>query len=263
MERIKIDPKLISSNGNGKKKKKSKRAIPDIPLGWEKLPDRISEMEAELKRIVDLQKIGPKSKEEKYFGNYDPFNHPYQAYHLAKTFGATNKEIAFLFNVKFETLCRWMIYDPRLKDSIRRGREDFDSRTIERSLRERATGYNFKEKTWERKPIYEEYEKEVNGEPIKKKKLVGHELVLTKEKTVHVPADVAAINTWLCNRQPERWRNQKYVNVNAKIEERKMELQLKANLDNLPREELERLQSILDKLDNAENKDQPKRITSK
>jgi hypothetical protein len=87
---------------------------------------------------------------------------------------------------------------PNLKASIKKGKEEFDTANVEKSLLARALGY-------------EHPEEKVfchNGE------------IITHNQIKHYPPDVAAILVWLTNRQPERWSKN-----GKKVEEEKDKLQ--------------------------------------
>ena len=106
---------------------------------------------------------------------------------LAKNFalmGATDKELAALFGVSFQTLNSWKRRHPEFLESLKGGKDAADAR-VARALYTRATGYD--------QPVEKIFQGK-NGE-------IVHATTFT-----HIPADVGAAKLWLCNRQPKKWR---------------------------------------------------------
>lgn len=100
--------------------------------------------------------------------------------------GATNAELAALFDVGRRTIDRWIADIPSFATAVRRGRAVADAR-VARSLYERAVGFD---RTVERTVLHR-----------------GEERTLTN--TVHYPPDTQACIFWLRNRQREKWGNRK------------------------------------------------------
>ena len=105
-----------------------------------------------------------------------------QAHKLAQE-GATDKEIADALEISDRQLYRWANQYPEFRQSLTLGKEAADAR-VERSLYHRAVGYTFesiKIFQYEGKPVVVPY-------------------------TEHVPPDIGAAKSWLCNRKPADWR---------------------------------------------------------
>ena len=110
--------------------------------------------------------------------------------------GATDAEIADFFGVEESTVNNWKIKHPKFLESLKNGKIKADAEVAE-SLRKRANGYKYTEKTFE------------NGE-------------LTKETEKEVSPDTGACMAWLKNRQPKKWRDKQDLdivsnNVNANL----------------------------------------------
>lgn len=112
-----------------------------------------------------------------------------QAYKLC-LLGATDRDLADFFAVDIATLYRWKTSHPTFCEALKEGKNYKDSQ-VEKSLLERATGYNCPETK-----VFCH-----NGE------------IITANVTRHYPPDPTSMIFWLKNRQPEKWRDKKDVNV--------------------------------------------------
>ena len=107
--------------------------------------------------------------------------------------GATDKDMADFFNVREATINRWK----KLKgfcESIKRGKIDADA-NVAKSLYKRACGYEHPED----------------------KIFCTDGDVTTVETTKHYPPDTAACIIWLKNRDPDRWKDRKDVNLSGEV----------------------------------------------
>jgi len=105
--------------------------------------------------------------------------------------GATDKELAKLFECTLKRLVKWKQAQPLFRQAIKEGKDEFDSDRIEASLKRRATGYEFDE-------IKEETSKD------------GPKRTVT---TKHYAPEVGAMAFWLKNRRPDRWRDKRNLEV--------------------------------------------------
>lgn len=138
---------------------------------------------------------------------YDPKLHPDIAENICRTKGLKNSELSDVFGIKLKTLEHWMKVHPELKEAIKRGRDDYDVHHVENSLLKRALGYEYEEITVKQINLKEKNEDgEIIIHPAK-------EIYRTKKE---VAPDVKACMFWLQNRNPERWKNTKYLNVESK-----------------------------------------------
>ena len=118
-----------------------------------------------------------------------------QAFKLA-LLGATDKEMADLWNVNPDTVHEWKKVHPEFSESINSGKVKADAE-VAKSLYKRALGYQYDEIT---------YEKVGDGQNIIEVSETGLESVksdIYKKKVVtkEVAPDVAAQNIWLKNRR--------------------------------------------------------------
>jgi hypothetical protein len=100
--------------------------------------------------------------------------------------GATDRDLAFAFNVNISTIEKWRAKHPSFGGALKLGKKEADQR-VERSLYQRAVGYNYDAvkifmPAGATKPIYAPY-------------------------VEHVPPDVTAGIFWSKNRRPDKWRD--------------------------------------------------------
>jgi len=103
--------------------------------------------------------------------------------------GATDDEMADFFGVHRATLYRWKLEHSDFCDAIRSAKEIADER-VERSLYQKATGYDVTEEQAVKLKV-EQYEEKVEVVEIRK----------------HIPADTTAAIFWLKNRRSQNWRD--------------------------------------------------------
>lgn len=148
---------------------------------------------------------------------YNPAYHPRVAYELCSEFGSTDRQLAKIFEVDLATIHNWKKAHPEeFFSQIRAGKDYYDSRKMEKSLRKRGMGYRYTETT---------------KEPSRDPESLG-KMVVTKTISKHIPGDVPAQKLWLINRDPKRWSDKQQlelagevgVNVNEMTKERKAEL---------------------------------------
>jgi hypothetical protein len=118
-----------------------------------------------------------------------------QAIKLCKL-GATDKEIADFFDVSESTINEWKLKFPKFSESIKKGKISADADVAER-LYERAMGF------------------EHDSEEIKVVSLgngEGSAIERVRVKKIYPPDAVAAM-FWLKNRQPDKWRDKKEIDL--------------------------------------------------
>ena len=103
--------------------------------------------------------------------------------------GATDDEIADFFEVHRSTIYRWKLEHPDFCDAIKTAKDVADER-VERSLYQKATGYN----------VTEEQAVKIKVEQYK-------EAVEVVQVEKHIPADTTAAIFWLKNRRKHEWRD--------------------------------------------------------
>ena len=177
--------------------------LPDIDL------NNIDQYDKEqLKQVILLNrdKYGKPTKRGRPT-NYKP-EYDYMAYVLLKTHGITIVQLADAFGVTESGIRGWMDAYPNFKKSIEKGRDEFDNEKVKKTLRARALGYEYEEKTvkYKRTPV-----KDKNG------KVIRWEM-RPVERTVYkkaMPPDVGAIAWWQKNRDSARWKDRKAVEISG------------------------------------------------
>src|SRR5258706_526536 len=125
------------------------------------------------KRIGTMGKRGPASGYKPEYGR------------LARRFcmlGATNDDLAGLFEVHRNTIGKWLSEVPEFKEAVRDGKMIADADVAEK-LYERATGYSHPDVKFMR----------------------GPDGLVEMPYTKHYPPETAAAIFWLRNRRREQW----------------------------------------------------------
>lgn len=129
-----------------------------------------------------------KKQEIKKRGRGHPTHYDEKYNHIAEqacAIGATTEQLATILNVTHPTILHWKrdYYD--FFSAVKNGKDKYDTEYVESSLLKRAKGYD--------KALPEERLTKDGG-------------VVECTKTIHVMPDVGAAIFWLCNRQPQRWK---------------------------------------------------------
>ena len=117
----------------------------------------------------------------------------------------TDLKLSKLFNVSKSTINRWKHDHPEFWDSIKAGKDVFDTTVVEASFLKRCTGYAFNETT--REP---QITKVMKGDDTQEE-ISG--MVVTKRVRKHVVPDAKGCMDWLTNRAPDRWKKVKHVEI--------------------------------------------------
>lgn len=104
--------------------------------------------------------------------------------------GAIDTELADFFEIDLATLNRWKLAHPSFCESLKTGKQYSDAEVADK-LFKRATGYS-----------HEEVDIKMYEGAIIKTKLIKR-----------YPPDTVAAIFWLKNRNPERWRDKKEIEV--------------------------------------------------
>lgn len=111
--------------------------------------------------------------------------------------GFTNVKLAKLFGVSVTTIKTWKKERPEFLTAVNTGKDIWDALIAEKSLLKRVAGFRYTETT-----------REAAGEVLS--------LSITKKVSKIIPPDVKACDIWLCNRNPERWRKLKHIELTGK-----------------------------------------------
>lgn len=144
-------------------------------------------------------KLGRKTK-------YDP-SYPGIAEKLCREQGYTDKNLAVLFHVSESTINKWKNDFSEFSESIKKGKDAFDTREVEQCLLKRCKGYSYVETTRELLPEsgYQNCEPDaIDAEPMQV-------MVVTKKVYKNMAPSDLAIIFWLKNRNPSRWSDKREI----------------------------------------------------
>jgi hypothetical protein len=110
--------------------------------------------------------------------------------------GAIDKDLADFFEVNVLTILRWQEKYPDFCNAIKISKKQANE-NVTRSLYRKATGYSY--------------------EAVKIFMPAGAEEPVYAPYTEHVPPSDTAAIFWLKNRQPDKWRDQRNVEVNGEL----------------------------------------------
>jgi len=118
-----------------------------------------------------------------------------QAYVACNTSGMTDLQLADLFGVAESTIYKWKEDHPKFSEAIKNGKDEFDCKTAEESLKKLIEGYDYQEA----KVITD-----------------GDGNVIRKEMTKkHVSPNPGSLCFFLKNRNPTRWRDMKAIELSG------------------------------------------------
>ena len=172
--------------------------------------------------------IKPKKSTKKKTGRPSAYKTAYdvQAEEACK-WGMDNVGLGKLFGVSRKAIGRWIKEQDSFCTAIKRGKYEYDTKAIVKSLQKKATGFEYDEVTEEFIKIdgknYIEEKVKVPSKKHKDGKVIQAAYTETKlvegvkTKIVHkmvVPSDLA-IMFWLQNRQPDDWKNVKSVELSG------------------------------------------------
>lgn len=119
--------------------------------------------------------------------------------------GATDADMAKFFEVSEATITNWKAENKEFLASIKAGREEADSNVANR-LYTRATGYEYKEVTFEKITLDPDKDNDNEGGDVWRKRITVKQ---------QAPDTTAAI-FWLKNRQKDKWRDKTETDITSK-----------------------------------------------
>ena len=140
------------------------------------------------------------------------------AYIACSEGGFTDEKLAKLFSVAKSTINLWKKARPEFYDALRRGKDEYDCEKVEAALNKRAVGFRFTETHRELSTVLDPDTPDLTPQEILdgvKPKTI-QKLIITKKIGKLIPPDAKAAEFWLCNRNPDRWRKLKHVEVTGK-----------------------------------------------
>jgi hypothetical protein len=127
--------------------------------------------------------------------------------------GSTDKDLADFFNVCEKTLNNWKHEHSKFLQSLKDGKDIFDTERVEKALLHRALGYSHKE--------------------VKTATFEG-KITDIVEVDKHYSPDTTALIFWLKNRQPKRWRDKPDIeSTNVQFDTESTEEERSAALENI------------------------------
>jgi len=118
-----------------------------------------------------------------------------QAYKVCQKHGYLDKDLADHFSVSVATINVWKNEYPKFIESIKKGKEEFDTDQVESALLKRAMGYDI----------------------IENKEESSSQGLKTTSTEKHIASDTTAMIFWLKNRQPKRWRDKQEIEHSGSI----------------------------------------------
>lgn len=119
--------------------------------------------------------------------------------------GATDADLAKFLEVAESTINEWKLKHKEFSEAIKAGREDADANVANR-LYTRATGYEYKEVTFEKIILDPDKDNDNEGGDVWRKRIT------VKQQ----PPDTTAAIFWLKNRQKDKWRDKTETDITSK-----------------------------------------------
>ena len=140
--------------------------------------------------------------------NYKP-EYDHMVYTLIKIHGLTIDQLADALGTTTPGIRGWMDSYPNFKDAINKGRDEFDGHEIKNSLKNRAVGYDYTERSTKYNNVPDQIADD--GKVLTWKKVIIEQTIQDK----HMAPSVGAIAWWQKNRDPEEWRDRKAVEISG------------------------------------------------
>lgn len=164
-------------------------------------------------------------KEEGYRPEYADL-----AFRMAAYMGMKEEEIARALSISQAVFDKWKCERWDFYNAIVNGLDYFNRKTVEGCLMKRITGYETEEVTTEETTI-------TMNKDGGKVKLPAQKVVRTRKT---VGPDVGAIQFWLMNRSPDRWKSVKHI-------EKQITVEKGLDLTKLEESELEELKKLIER----------------
>ncbi len=148
----------------------------------------------------------------------------YPRIEMAIKLGATDKEVATLLDINEDTFHEWKKKHPKFSEFVKKCKTITDS-DMEQSLRKRAMGCTTKETK-----VIRRFDKDKDSMEL------YEESEVVKE---HAP-DTKAIERWLFNRNPDRWKNKQEV-LNTTLDDEGKEVGVNVDYSKISDKALEEL----------------------
>jgi hypothetical protein len=120
--------------------------------------------------------------------------------------GFTDVKFCKLISINRRTFNDWRRDNEDFRKAVQEGKDEFDTEKVEASLKRRALGMRYTEKTREPCII-----RTKDADP----EILDLKLTVTKTVTKMIPPDTTAMIFWLKNRRSDRWRDVKAVEASG------------------------------------------------
>jgi len=150
-----------------------------------------------------------------------------QAKIVCRDDGYTDAKLAKLFGVNRKTINFWQKDYPEFKAAVQDGKDEYDTKKVEKALKKSAIGQRFTEVTRElaTQKLATELVKLANGNGNDRKitellkRIPTNYYIITKKITKYIPPNPVSGIYWTTNRDAERWRHMQKVQVIHEIDE--------------------------------------------
>lgn len=176
----------------------------------------------------------PKSKITKWAKYNEKFAD--QAKIVCRDDGYTDAKLAKLFGVNRKTINFWQKDYPEFKAAVQDGKDEYDTKKVEKALKKSAIGQRMTEVTQElatQKLAAEIFRLCNNGGSEEKvsellKNIPNDLYIITKKITKYIPPNPISGIYWTTNRDAERWKHMQKYQVSHEIDEKLLNLILGA-----------------------------------
>jgi len=145
------------------------------------------------------------------------------AYIACKEGGFTDLSLSKLLKVSKTTINNWKKEHPEFYAAVKKGKDEHDCEKVEASFLKRAKGFRYVETTRELQqvlsqpaPVSLQPTDGTDASTHQPEAVATFEMVVTKRVSKVYPPDAKACMDWLCNRNPDRWKKMKHVEVTGK-----------------------------------------------
>jgi len=140
--------------------------------------------------------------------DYKP-EYDYMAYTLLKIHGINIEQLAEALGTTESGIRRWMDTYPNFKKDIIKGRDEFDEGALRNTLKSRAMGYDYKEKSTKYNNVPDQIADD--GKVLSWKKVIVEQTIHDK----HMAPSVGALAWYQKNKFPENWKDRKALELSG------------------------------------------------
>jgi hypothetical protein len=180
-------------------------------------------------------KYFPKKKRRGKLSTYKP-EYAKVALICCRDLGATFENLAKIFSTTRNTIYRWLSQQPEFEEAIRNGTDFYDKHRVEKTLIARALGMEYEEVKEETVKVLDKY--------ANKAIIPATKITRTKK---FVPGDPSCLFFYLQNRDSNRWKNTKYLQLSGEIQTKNETTVKMEQLRKMDKQDLFKLKEIYEK----------------